>query len=169
MSEAPAAAESEADGAGASDAPLVVVDPDPEGRRKAESLAEALGRRVWALDPAELGCHSFDELGESRAVVLAWDLGGVVALDLLEDLRGDPRTEAVPVALATPAPTRDLVLTSLRWGAATVLHQPLDAGEIARRLGLGDPGEAGGGGEDAEAAAGSGPEGDGDGPAEDPS
>jgi len=123
-----------AEGTSDSGLPLAVIDPDPAGRAHAEALAEVLGRPVWTLDPAELGPHSFDELSETQAVIVAWDLGGVVGLDLLEDLRRDPRTASVAVALATEAPTRDRVLMALRWGAATVLHQPLEAEEVARRL-----------------------------------
>jgi CheY-like chemotaxis protein len=123
-----------AEGAGDSALPLALIDPDPEARARAEELADALGRPIWTLDPAEFGPHSFDELSETQAVIVAWDLGGVVGLDLLEDLRRDPRTARVAVALATDAPTRDRVLMALRWGAATVLHQPLDAQEVARRL-----------------------------------
>ena len=116
--------------------PLAVVHPDAEVRNAAEDLGDALGRAVWTLDPAEFGSHSFDELCEAEAVIVAWDLGGISGLDLVESLRRDPRTAGRRVAIATEAPTRESVLAALRWGAATVLQLPLEAGEVKQRLGL---------------------------------
>ncbi len=116
--------------------PIAVIDPDLERREHAEDLSDALGRAVWTLDSAELGPHSLDELRETEAVIVAWDLGGVTALDLLDDLRRDARTADLRIALASAEPTREAVLTALRWGAVTVLHLPLDAGEVSRRLKL---------------------------------
>lgn len=116
------------------DRAIAVIDPVEADRRQIESMAEAVGRRVWVFDPRELGPHSFDDLSGFSAVIVAWDLGARPGLDVLESLLQDERTRHLAVALASEAPTAAMVTTALRWGARTFLHKPYDLGEVTRRL-----------------------------------
>lgn len=114
--------------------PLAVVDIVPAERDEMDQLARELGRRVWTVDPAELGQETMEDLADCDAVILCWDLGGYGGLDVLEWLRRDDRTRELKVAVASAEPTRSMVIAALRWGAYTVIHKPLEPQEIQTRL-----------------------------------
>lgn len=124
------------------DAALVAVDAVEEDRAQLQALQEALGRPVWTLDPSQFSFDMLDDLSEAGAVILEWDLGTRLGLEVLAALTRDPRTRSLRVALASDAPTRSMVAAALRAGAWTFLCKPYDADEIARRL-IPRPGGAG--------------------------
>lgn len=113
---------------------IALVDPSAESRDAFAELADALGRDLLTLDPAELEDHTFEELSETSGVVLAWDLGGRSALDVLERLRADESTADLSIAIASERLTRAMVDAARRWGAETVLLKPWDPEEIRARL-----------------------------------
>lgn len=137
------------------DGPLVVIDPSEADREALESLEVELGRVVWAVDPAELGTESFEGLADASAVILAWELGACMGLDVLHALRSAEATAHLPVALASSQPTRRMVLSALRSGAATFLMKPYEAREIRTRFGFATPDAMAGPG-DEESSEGSG-------------
>jgi CheY-like chemotaxis protein len=119
------------------DRPLVVIDASAADREEAELLEEALGRPVTGVEPVRLGRAAFEEIGNAAAVVIAWDLGGASGIDLLDALLRDERTRALPIALASAAPTRPMVCAALRAGAASFVRKPYTVEELVRRFGPG--------------------------------
>jgi CheY-like chemotaxis protein len=116
------------------DAALVALDGGEEDRARLQGLQEALGRPVWCVDPGQFGLDMLEDLSQAGAVILEWDLGTRLGLEVLGVLARDPRTSPLRVALASAAPTRSMVMAALRAGAWTFLCKPYDAEEIMRRL-----------------------------------
>ncbi len=115
-------------------APLLIFDADPEARDRLEELGEAEGREVTAIDPSDFGDETWESLTEVRGIVIAWDLGGRSGLELLERLVRDERSHGLPIAMAHPAPTREMVGVALRQGARGFLIQPYELAEVDQTL-----------------------------------
>ncbi len=113
--------------------PIFVIDPSEEERAGIEELEAELARRVTGLDPDEMVHGERGELEDAAAVIVAWDLGGRPGLELVESLAWDEGMEAVPILMASEAPTRGMVTAALRAGARSFVHRPYDAAEIRRR------------------------------------
>ncbi len=113
---------------------LVFVSADEADREGAEALEPLLGVPVVTVAPPQLESDMFEELAESSAVVLDWDLGVCTGLDALFTLRRHATTRHVPVALASARPTRGMVTTAIREGARTFLRKPWNLEEVAGRL-----------------------------------
>lgn len=124
---------------------LVFVDPDPRSRMAAESLEEAIGRRILAVDPSELDLNESEEVQQAAAFVLCWDLGFRCAVDLVEAMRASDEYRDRTILVATPEPTRRLVVLAMALGADGLCRMPWDAEELAAaldRLGIPRPAEA---------------------------
>ena len=120
--------------------PLLVVASSEEVRAAAEALTESLGTRVAGVAPEEFSLARLAALPRCPGVVFEWTAGDHLALDWLAALASDPRTKHVPAAVACAEPDRRQVRLALEAGARTFLHLPLEADELARRMGLGaDP------------------------------
>lgn len=122
---------------------LVVIDPSPAERERLAAAADALGVPVQGVDPRDLPPARLAALADARAIVVAWDCGVRVGLDVVEALAQHPETAGVPLAVAADAPTRAQVELALRAGARIVLRRPLDPAELARRLLDAEAAEAG--------------------------
>ncbi|HEY8493217.1 MAG TPA: hypothetical protein VIN04_04945 [Myxococcota bacterium] len=116
------------------EAPLVVIDPSAAERERLAAAEQRIGAPVRALGPDGLRGEARALLARARAVLVAWDLGTQLGLDLVEALAHDPATRAVPVALAADAPTRTMAELALRAGARALLVRPCDPDDLARVL-----------------------------------
>lgn len=129
-----------ADAAGEEREPSVVfIDPELT-QESADEIGAALEMPVSRLDLAELGGDPSADLtertglGDALAVVVAWDLGGHTALDVVESLRQTERAVDAPIVVASSEPTRGQVTAALRAGASSFAHRPYDAEELRVRL-----------------------------------
>lgn len=114
--------------------PIVFVDADEDSRQAAEDLEDDLDRSIWAFSPDEFGPEMLVEVEEASAFVIAWNLGGRSGLDVMETLKADARTTAIPVVLASPEPTQNMVIAALHAGAHSFAFQPYDSKELRIRL-----------------------------------
>jgi CheY-like chemotaxis protein len=123
--------------------PIVFLDGDEEDRRTAEGIEDDLGRSVWTFGPAEFGLETIEEVEDAAAFVVAWDLGGRSGLDVLETLLLDIRTRNIPIVMASPNPTRNMVMAAMRAGAHSFVFKPYTSEELRVRLAevLGGPQE----------------------------
>lgn len=113
---------------------ILLVDPSPDERARADDLEIELAIPVRALDPAERGAISIGAFAEARAIVVAWDLAGRSGLELAESLACDPRTQHVPVLLTASVVTRNMAEAACRAGAVGFLIKPWDAQALAQHL-----------------------------------
>ncbi len=114
-------------------APGSAIDASEEERERVEELEAELERQVMGLDPNDMIPGETEDLAAAAVVIVAWDLGGRPGLELVESLLWNEETEAVPILMASEAPTRGMVTAALRAGARSFLHRPYDAAEIRRR------------------------------------
>lgn len=118
----------------ARDLRIALLDPCPDSREEFDSIAAEIGAHAMTLEPSEVGPETNAELADFEWLVITWDLGGRLGLELLERFRTQKATRHLQFAIASPAPTRSMIDAALRWGAQTVLYQPWDANEILERL-----------------------------------
>ena len=109
---------------------IVVVDPDPISRSRAEDLEDDLDRQVIAMDSVDFDADATEEVIEASVYIVCWDLGIRCGADLLEEIRRDPRLADKPVLVAFDAPTAAKVRTALGLGANGVCMKPYDEAEI---------------------------------------
>lgn len=113
---------------------LAVIDPDPKMRAAVESLEDAIGRPVFALDPGELDLATNEAIAQAAAIVLCWDLGVRCAADLIEAMRGSEVFADRKLLVASEAPTRSLVLLAHALGADGFCQRPYDGAELLASL-----------------------------------
>ncbi len=110
---------------------VVLLDPLAEPEIIA-AIEAAIGHSVRVLDPLPLD-PDLPGPGD-LAIVVPLDLGSVSGIDLVESLRVRAQSEAFPIAVTSPEPTRRRVRAALRAGATTWLRQPYDAEDWQQRL-----------------------------------
>jgi len=115
---------------------VVVIEPDGESLRQAQSLENELGRPIVGQAPAEVRTDALDAYANADAIVVAWDLGTFCGLELAEQIRHVRSLDDVPLALSHEEPTAAMVRAALRASADTFLHKPYDAAELRERLHL---------------------------------
>lgn len=114
-------------------ATVLVVDDDP------------VVRRVLVLQLKQLGYHAL-ETGRGRealqllaihtidAVLLDVVMPDINGIDVLLRIKGDERTENIPVLVMTGAADQEIRLTALASGAEELLSKPVDRLELGSRL-----------------------------------
>ncbi len=113
---------------------LVVIDPCEEDRLAVAALENEVGRPISAMDPSAICADLFEDFAEARVILVEWDLGGRLGLDLVEHFIADPRIQDVPILLASAVLTRSMVLNGFRSGARGFVSKPYSAEEIRARL-----------------------------------
>lgn len=123
---------------------LVFVDPDGPSRMAAEALEAIVGRRILAVDPTELELGASEEIQQAAVFVVCWNLGYRCGADLVETLRRHEPLRERRIVIATPEPTRRLVVQAMALGADAVCRMPWDGEALAallERLGVPKPAE----------------------------
>ncbi|MFK7898867.1 MAG: hypothetical protein AB8G23_23760 [Myxococcota bacterium] len=113
---------------------LIVVDPDPAARNRAEDLEDDLEIQVIAMDSMEFETESSEEVLGASAFIIAWDLGIRSGLDLLEEIRRHESLADLPVLISTEAPVPGLVKCALQNGADSVCLRLYDGEEVKAKL-----------------------------------
>ena len=103
-----------------------------------EQLEELAGELGWELAPLELatllGETAAEELAEATALVIPWQVDGRAGLELAEALRSRSETAALPLLMASHAPSRAMVMAALDAGVESFVTRPYRAEELAQRL-----------------------------------
>lgn len=113
---------------------IVVVEADAAARNLAEDLEDDLERQVIAVDSADFDLEGAEEIVEAEVYVINWDLGIRAGVDLLEQVRQDPRLAHKVVVMAIAEPTAVRVRTALELGADAICLLPYDGEELKARL-----------------------------------
>ncbi len=113
---------------------VVVVDPDPGCRNRAEDLEDDLEIPVIAMDSMDFETESSEEVLSATAFIISWDLGIRSGLDLLEEIRRHEVLSGIPVIIATDTPLASMVKCAMRHGADSVCLKPYDVDELRAKL-----------------------------------
>lgn len=114
-------------------ASVLVVDDDP------------VVRRVLLLQLGQLGYHAIEARGGRQAleildnsavdaVLLDVVMPDINGIDVLLHIKGDERTEHIPVLVMTGLADQEMRLTALASGAEELLSKPVDRLELGSRL-----------------------------------
>ncbi|NTU79841.1 MAG: response regulator [Chloroflexales bacterium] len=112
---------------------IIVVDDDPDAR---EILADILSVQGYQLAFAASSQELFAQLPTLYPDLVLLDvmLPGIDGYTICEQLRRDPRTEAVPIIMITALDDRDSRLRGLAAGADEFLTKPVDGLELRTRV-----------------------------------
>jgi CheY-like chemotaxis protein len=124
---------------------ILLVDNDPADRALTLGALHAVcepSRIACAGDAAEAldwlfarGAHKErDARRQPRLVILEMDLPGKGGVKVLEAMRGDPVTQAVPVVVLTRAQAKAELDACYRAGANSVVRKSDDREEMARKV-----------------------------------
>ena len=119
--------------ADAVDAPVLVVDDDPDIRRLLRRLLE---REGIACMSAENGTIALEiaEKTPPRLILLDMQMPGLSGTDVLRALRAKPATRATPVILVTARDGVDDKVENLGLGADDYVTKPFEAAELIARV-----------------------------------
>lgn len=112
---------------------LLIVEDDPEMRRVTRGLFERAGFRTTAVENAE-GALAEMVQAVPDLVLIDIQLPGLSGVKLLEILRGDPRTAALPVILVTALRRGPEKVLGLQTGADDYVTKPYDPNELLARV-----------------------------------
>lgn len=114
-------------------ATVLVVDDDPALRR---ILALQLGQLGYRAIEAGRGREALQILEQQAvdAVLLDVVMPDINGIDVLLRLKGDERTEHIPVLVMTGLADQEMRLTALASGAEELLSKPVDRLELGSRL-----------------------------------
>ncbi len=81
------------------------------------------------------GRHSGrDTRRQPELVLLDLKLPKLTGLDVLQRMRGDPRTAGIPVVMWTSSSETEDIAACYRGGASSVVRKPVDFGEFSAKL-----------------------------------
>lgn len=103
--------------AGDSEHRILIVDDEPFNRSLFSRLLKTSG---YSTDQAENGSSALDLLQRETPdlILLDLEMPGMNGFELLEKLKADEKTRAIPVIIITGAADRESRLTALHHGAA---------------------------------------------------
>ncbi len=113
---------------------IVVVDPDASSRNDAEDLEDEFDRQVIAMDSMDFDTEASEDVLEAAVYIICWNLGIRSAVDLIEEIRGNPRLVDKKVMIAFDEPTRTKARWAMTLGADAICCLPYDPEEVGARL-----------------------------------
>ncbi len=117
-----------------SDAPRVLMaDDDADIVRLVE---RRLGHRGYRITTAQSGTEAFESATADPpdAAILDWVMPGLEGAELCRRLRGDPRTQSLPIVLLTARAAESDIHEGLAAGANAFLTKPFDIRELDQVL-----------------------------------
>ncbi|MGK7311107.1 MAG: ATPase, T2SS/T4P/T4SS family [Candidatus Longimicrobiales bacterium M2_2A_002] len=121
-------------GAPAEDAPILIVDDDPEDRLLVRTI---LNKHGFEVEEAADGDEALDVIGEGRShalVVLDLELPTLGGREVLASLRSSGATLSLPVVVLTGSPDPEDEYRLMEGGADDYLRKPLDPPRFIARI-----------------------------------
>jgi two-component system phosphate regulon response regulator PhoB len=112
---------------------ILCVDDDPDLARFVALLLEATGWEVIGAEDGEQGHERAFELMPDL-VLTGWSMPKLSGIDLVRLLRGDPRTEAMPIVMLTAKGRDEDKAAGLEAGANDYIVKPFDPVDLIQRL-----------------------------------
>ena len=121
-------------GGPADDAPILIVDDDPEDRLLVRTILQKHG---YDVEEATDGEEALDRIGDGRShalVVLDLEMPTLNGRDVLERLRSSGKTVSIPVIVLTGSPDPEDEYRLMEGGADDYLRKPLDPPRFIARI-----------------------------------
>jgi len=113
---------------------IVVVDPDANSRNDAEDLEDEFDRQVIAMDSMDFDTEASEDVLDAGIYIICWNLGIRAGVDLLEEIRHNPRLSDKKVIIAMKEPTLPHVRWAMSLGADAICTLPYNPEEVGDRL-----------------------------------
>ncbi len=117
---------------------VLLVEDNPDHALLAKRSLERDDRieRVEVCEDAfaALAVMRDEQVRRPDAVVVDIRLPGISGLELLDSIKGDPRTAGVPVIVVSTSAPEHEVRSAIRRGARAYMSKPIRAGELIANL-----------------------------------
>ena len=112
---------------------ILVVDDEPVAR---QIVVDALAERGFAAEPVPDGRAALERVASDPPALILLDIlmPGLSGLEVLQKLKGDPKTQPIPVILVTARDRPADLVEGLEAGADDYLAKPVDPSELLARV-----------------------------------
>jgi len=114
---------------------VLVVDDDELNRRLVERVLQGRGFEVELVENASAAFAAIDRR-RPDLMVLDVMMPGITGVDVLEQIKSNPRLAAIPVIMLTSRTSDDDLIASYRSGADYYITKPLVADELLHGIAL---------------------------------
>ena len=114
---------------------VLVVDDDELNRRLVERVLQGRGFEVELVENASAAFAAIDRR-RPDLIVLDVMMPGITGVDVLEQIKSNPRLAAIPVIMLTSRTSDDDLIASYRSGADYYITKPLVADELLHGIAL---------------------------------
>ncbi|KAA0017874.1 chemotaxis protein CheY [Salinicola corii] len=113
---------------------ILVVDDFPTMRRIVRSLLKELG--FENVDEAEDGQEALTKLraGGFEFVVSDWNMPNLDGLEMLKEIRQDPKLSSLPVLMVTAEAKKENIIAAAQAGANGYVVKPFTAATLEEKL-----------------------------------
>ena len=116
------------------DMKILVVDDFPTMRRIVRSLLKELG--FTNVEEAEDGQEALTKLraGGFEFVVSDWNMPNLDGLEMLKEIRQDPKLSSLPVLMVTAEAKKENIIAAAQAGANGYVVKPFTAATLEEKL-----------------------------------
>ena len=112
---------------------LLVVDDNELNRRLLNRQLVKRGHKVFEAESGEQALSLID--GDMfDLVLLDINMPGISGIEVLKRIRGNPKTEKLPVVIVTAASDTDTMVNCIQHGADDYISKPLDMEFLLKRI-----------------------------------
>jgi putative two-component system response regulator len=115
-------------------AKIMIVDDEPINLKVSQSYLEAAGYSNFVVSSDDQNATTDVQIEMPDLVILDVMMPHVSGLDILAQLRDNPRTRNIPVLILTASTDRETRLLALQRGATDFLAKPVDPSELIPRV-----------------------------------
>ena len=116
----------------ASQAPVMVVNPDPVRRAYLTQRLTASGHEVESFDSARAAIERLAPPRYTVVLVVHHELDNMTALEFIDEIRA--RGVFLPTIVTVPPHAVDAAVEAIRRGATDVLEEPLDDRDLEESI-----------------------------------
>jgi CheY-like chemotaxis protein len=112
---------------------VLVVENNPVDLKLVCAVLQASGHTVYELTSAE-GAIELVEADHPDVAVIDLQLSGVDGLDLIRQIRGNPKTSGLPILAMTAYPSRYPTAVLANARCRVCIYKPFDTRELANKV-----------------------------------
>lgn len=113
---------------------ILVVDDFPTMRRIVRNLLGELGySNIQEADDGQTALPMLQN-GDFEFLVTDWNMPGMTGIDLLKNVRADPKLAKLPVLMVTAEASKEQIVEAAQAGVSGYVIKPFTAATLAEKI-----------------------------------